>query len=118
MSTSTQTQLIAQILKNLGVLPTGQTPEVEDVARVRENVPKLAAQLAADEVVYLPDIENVPDEWFLSVAAVMAYHLRSEFPQAPEEEAKLTAAFVDGKDTLVRMRRLRPTGEPVRACYL
>ena len=39
MGYRTQADLLQEVLENLGVLAAGQTPEIEDLGRVKEKLP-------------------------------------------------------------------------------
>jgi len=110
----TQADLIAKILEKLNVVPEGQAPEVEDSARVARNLPSLIEELAAREIVYVPDLENIPDPWFLSLASISAYELRNEFGVTGEFEATLQRGNVEAILKLKEMTRGRPTFEPLK----
>lgn len=115
MGTRTQSDLVAKILEKLNVVPEGQAPEVEDTARVMRNLPSLLTELAAREIVYVADIENIPDEWFLSLAKICAYELRNEFGVTGDFEKALMNANMEGIANIKVMTRGRPTYEPLKA---
>lgn len=114
MSYRTQADLVQKILEKLGVVPEGVAPNVEDTARVMANLPSVIEELAARQIVYVPDIENIPGQWFLSLAKVCAYELRDEFGIAGEQLADLTRSNLDGITNLKAMTYGRPTYEPQR----
>lgn len=114
MATKTRADLVVKVLEKLQIVPEGQTPEVEDTARVDRNLPPVLRELAAREIIYVPDIENIPEEWFLSLASVAAYELRSEFGVTGEFEVTLKNASDEGIGKLYVMRRGRPTYEPLK----
>lgn len=114
MTTRTRADLVVKILEKLGVVPEGQAPEIEDTARVNRNLPALFAELAGREIVYVPDIENIPEFWFLSLAQIGAYELRNEFGVTGEFELALKVANQEGIDKIKVMTRGRPTYESLR----
>ena len=114
MGTRTQADLTQKILENLQVVPEGQAPEVEDTARINRNLPTLINELAAREIVYVPDITNIPDQWFLSLGKICAYELRNEFGVTGEFEASLKLNNDEAIGNLKVMLRGRPTYEPLR----
>lgn len=114
MPTRTRADLVVKILEKLGVVPEGQAPEVEDTARVDRNLPSLFNELAAREIVYVPDIEAIPDMWFLSLAKIAAYELRNEFGVTGEFEGTLSRANEEGILAIKVMTRGRPTYEPLK----
>lgn len=115
MGYRTQADLLQEVLENLGVLAAGQTPEQEDLSRVAEKLPSIIALLSATEVVYIPDIENIPDEWFIPLAACVAYSVKQKFGLTGD-----TATGVDNDYQLALlqfrvMNRGRPTGEVLQS---
>lgn len=113
-TTRTRADLVVKILEKLAVVPEGQAPEVEDSARVDRNLPSLIDSLAAEEILYVPDIENIPSAWFLALSAVCAYRLRNEFGVTGEFEVTLKNGEVEGISQIKVMTRGRPTYEPLR----
>lgn len=114
MGTRTESDLITKILEKLAVVPEGQAPEVEDTARVEANLPSLMNELAGREIVYVPDLTAIPDEWFLSLAKICAYELRNEFGVTGEAAMELSKANDEGILNLKVMTRGKPTYEPLR----
>lgn len=117
MATRTRVDLVIKILEKLGVLPEGQTPAVEDTVRVDKNLPSLMAEFAGREIVYVSDLDNIPEAWFLALADMGAWELRSEFGVTGE----LLATLQGGNDSAIMklktMLRGRPTFEPQQANY-
>lgn len=114
MPTRTRNDLVVKILEKLGVVPEGQAPEVEDTARIDRNLPSLLRALGAREIIYIPDIENIPDEWFLDLAKVCAYELRNEFGVTGDFEVTLANQNNEGVSNIKVMTRGRPTYEPLK----
>lgn len=114
MATRSRADLIEKILEKLGVLPEGMQPEVEDSARIDRNLPSLINELAAREIVYVADLENIPDAWFLSLAQICAYEMRNEFGVSGDFEGMLRAGAAEGQDKIKVMTRGRPTYEPLK----
>jgi hypothetical protein len=111
MSTRTQADLITKILEKLVVVPDGQAPEVEDTARVQLNLPSVLAELAAREIVYVSDPDNIPDEWFMSLAKICAWEMRDEFAVTGELLSALKLSNDEGISNIKIMTRGRPTYE-------
>lgn len=110
----TQADLVQKIIEKLGVVPEGVTPNPEDTARITNNLPSLVDELAGREIVYVPDLNNIPGAWFLSIAAVCAYEMRDEFGITGEALADLARANGEAIGKLQVMTRGRPTYEPQR----
>ena len=68
----TQTDLINQALKNLGVLAAGNAADPEDIGFVEENVDPMIRTLASLDICYIGDPDQIPGELFLPLAAVLA----------------------------------------------
>jgi hypothetical protein len=117
MAIRTQSDLIIQILKDLGAVPDGLTPQPENIATVEVNLPSILAEMAALEFVYVPDPNSVPDEWFLSLSAYCAYELRKSFGVTGEEADQLKLGRDDAIKKLKAITRGRPTREPLRTEY-
>ncbi len=113
----TRSDLVVKVLEKLGVVPEGQAPEIEDTARVDRNLPSVQAQLAGQEIVYLTDLNAIPEQWFLALSQVCAYELRNEFGVTGEFEMTLKNGYDEGVRKLKVMNRGRPTYEPQRAQY-
>ena len=68
----TQDDLINRVLEITGVLSVGQPTDPEDYAKVQTNLDSWLRKLAGDEIVYVPDVNNVPGIWFEDVAKIIA----------------------------------------------
>ena len=117
----TQTDLINQALKNLGVLAAGNAADPEDFAFVEENVDPLIRTLASLDVCYIGDPDNIPGELFLPLADVLADACSSKFGSTAEDRAALAAKGLGvpagtgaGAMMLRQINRGRPTYEPLR----
>ncbi len=114
MATRTLDDLVIKILENLGVVPEGQAPEVEDTARIKRSIPSLFEELAAREIVYVADSSTINDAWLLSLAAIAAYEFRGQFGVNADDEIKLKAANDEAISKIKVMTRGRPTFEPLK----
>lgn len=116
-STRTRTDLILKILEKLGVAATGQPPEVEDVARVDNNLDSVVAELPAREIVDIPDLNEIAPEYFMSLASICAYELRDEFGVMGEALADLLKKNDEAIAKFQVMTRVKPSGEPLITSY-
>lgn len=114
MSTRTRADLVNKIIEKLGIVPEGMTPEVEDYGRVDRNLPSVLDELAAREILYVPDITSIPGEWFLSLSQICAWELRNEFGVTGDFEVTLEKANADAITKIKVMTRGRPTYEPLK----
>lgn len=103
--------LILGVLDCLGKESAGQTPAVEDTARIDAKLNPIVRELAAIEFVYIPDLDAIPDEWFPSLCDIIAERCKTVFPLAPEDQAQLV------EDSGVSMLRLKvmTRGKPTYA---
>lgn len=117
----TQTDLITQALKNLGVLAAGNAADPEDFNYVLENVDPMIRMLASLDICYIGDSNNISGELFLPLAAVLADLCASKFGAPPDDQAALNAKGLgtppgtgSGALMLRQINRGRPTYETLR----
>lgn len=60
----TKTQLITETLSQLGALGVGETPSAEDSDAVDARIGPLVEDLAARNVIYVADTDDIPDSVF------------------------------------------------------
>jgi hypothetical protein len=115
--TRTASDLVLKVLSNLGVLAAGQTVSPEDFSTVFDQLDSIFRKLGALEIVYASDPNNIPGEWFLDLARIVAGEVASDFGAGPEfVQAGLGVPPGTGAAaiSLKIMTRGRPTGEPQR----
>lgn len=110
----TKSDLVNQVLENLGVLAVGQTAEVENTSRVDARISGILSTLRAREVFYLGDADNIPDEAFEPLSNVVSWECRSMFGVTGDELVPLKQANDDAIAGLKIMSRGRPTYQPLR----
>lgn len=120
----TQTDLVLEALAKLNVLASGQAPDVEDVQYVTEMLDGLYRQLAALDICYIPDPNNIPGAFFLLLADIVAGECSPKFGSDPDTFARNTQKGLGvppgsgaAAMALKQITRGRPTFEPLRACY-
>lgn len=120
----TQTDLVNEALANLGVLASGQVPDVEDVQYVTEKLDAIFRMLAGLDICYIPDPNNIPGALFSPLADIVAGDCATKFGSSPDDFAKLTQKGLGvppgsgaAAMALKQITRGRPTFEPLRACY-
>lgn len=122
------TDLITEVLANLGVLAAGQPIDPEDFSYVNEKLDSIFRKIAALEIVYVPDPANIPGAWFSDLADIVAGECATKFGATPDDYVKLTnrgLGGVNGVDvgqgaaakSLRAMMRGRPTGETLVTDY-
>lgn len=120
----TSADLAMQALGELGVLAPGQSIDVEDSSLITNNLDSIFRKLAALEICYVPDPNNIPGEWFFSLAKIVASQCAQLFGVGMEDYQKLTQEGLGNPPgtgaaakALKEMRRGRPTYEPLRVSY-
>lgn len=120
----TQTDLVLETLAKLGVLASGQVPDVEDVQYVTEMLDGLYRQLAGLDICYIPDPNNIPGAFFLLLADIVAGECSAKFGSDTDLFARLTQKGLGvppgsgaAAMALKQITRGRPTFEPLRVCY-
>jgi hypothetical protein len=124
----TSTELITEALANLGVLAAGQPIDPEDFSYVQEKLDSIFRKLAALEIVYVPDPQHIPGQWFSDLADIVAGECATKFGATPDDYVLLVnrgLGGVQGVDvgfgaaakSLRAITRSKPTGETLRAEY-
>lgn len=118
----TSADLITESLANLGVLAAGQAVDPEDYQYVEEKLDSILRKLAALEICYVPDPENIPGAWFSDLADIIAGECATKFGSTPDDYVKLINRGLGGAagiqvgagsaaQSLKIMMRGRATGE-------
>lgn len=81
----TQQDLIIAALGKLNAYGVGETPSAEDVEKVRGYIEPRLAQLAADRVYYVADVEEIDDEAFIPLSIIIANAAATDFGQATDD---------------------------------
>lgn len=118
MATRTRADLVLEVLDKLGVLAAGQTPAIEDTDRVNDKLPSLIAEFAGREIVYVPNLEQIPLPWFTSIAAMVAFECRDSFGVVGEDAAMLQQKNDESIVKLRIMLRGRPTYATLQGSYM
>jgi|SRR6185436_20921762 len=115
---ATRSELIARVLKNLGVWQAGQDLPPEDYNVVDEDLDRHLAAMAKANIFIVEDPANgVSDEAFTELANYLANEYAGVFGIAGEElaELKQRAAFAD--QALRYQRTMGPTYQVMYAEY-
>ncbi len=120
----TEQDLITEVLANLGVLAAGQAIDPEDNAYVSEKLDSIFRKLAALEIVYIADANNIPGVFFSDLADIVAGEVATKFGVTSDDYQKLVDKGLGGVSTpigggaaaksLKQIGRGRATGEPLR----
>lgn len=75
----TRDQLINRALKDLGVLPVGQTASTEEYSSVADLVDPMVEDLSARDIYYVSDAGNIEDAAFIHLGRYLAWISAPEF---------------------------------------
>ena len=114
---ATRAELIARVLKNLGVWQAGQDLPPEDYRAVDEDLERAVAAMGKVDVYQLEDIENVPDEAFTELANYLANEFAVVFGLAGEELAELKQRAALAEQALRYHRTSVPTYQIIQVDY-
>lgn len=79
-------------------------------AIVERNLDAIYSELSADDLVSLVDDSDIPQEWFLSLAAIVADKVKGKFPLVPADViARVKMEGAEAINTLRRTTRGRPS---------
>lgn len=114
----TSQDLVTEALANLGVLSAGNPVEPEDFNYVSEKLDAIVRKLAALEIVYIADVDNIPGAFFSDLADIVAGECATKFGATPDDYVKLVKQGLGAPPgsgnaaiSLKQMQRGRPTGE-------
>jgi hypothetical protein len=107
------------------VLAAGQSIDPEDFSYVNEKLDSIFRKLAALEVVYVADPENINGAWFSDLADIVAGECCTKFGVTDGDYVKLVNRGLGGASgvpvaagtaaqSLKIMQRGRPTFEPLK----
>lgn len=124
----TQTDLITEVLANLGVLSAGQPTDPEDTNYVAEKLDAIARKLMGLDIVYIPDMNNIPGIFFADLADIVAGETATKFGVTGQALADLVNKGLGGAGpvqvgagaaakSLKQIGRARYTGEVLRQEY-
>ena len=117
----TQTDLINEALANLGVLSPGQPVDIEDFSFVQSSLDSIFRKLAALEIVFVADQNNIPGSWFKDLSDIVAGEVATKFGSNPDHYMMLIQRGLGVPPgagaaalSLKQMTRGRPTYEPLQ----
>jgi len=109
----TRADLIDETLQLLNVCGPGETPSAEDRAVVDARIDGKFSELERRRILYIPDADQIDDEYFDTLVALMAELCGPSFGQPRNTQARLSL-----EDTLREMTGDPwPDGATVRAEY-
>lgn len=104
-------QLIYRTLRNLGALPQGHTPDVQEYEAIDNIVDPVIEDLIARDIVYIEDVDAIEDQYFLALAHVVAGAALPEF--GLQNDAAMTARAIKGEMDLQKAAATHPTYKPL-----
>jgi hypothetical protein len=121
----TSSDLVLGALSELGVTGAGQSVSPEDFETISGNLDSLFRKLAALEIVYVADPNNIPGEWFMDLVLIVAGENASGFGAVGQELDTFINRGLGGSgqvpvgagaaaQSLKIILLGRPTGEPLR----
>jgi hypothetical protein len=124
----TSADLVTEALANLGVLAAGQPTDPEDFNYVNSILDAIFRKLAALEIVYVPDPNQIPGAWFKDLASIVAGECANKFGATPDDVVKLINSGLGGVNgvdvgsgaaakSLRAIMRGRPTYERLQVEY-
>lgn len=111
-TTKTLQELETEAFAILTGMDPNSSPAAEDLAVIETYVDPLLSQLAADQIVYIADSDEIPNEYFLPVARLLANVCGPRFGSAMNQDAKEA-----DERTLRRLVASQPTYEPMEGHY-
>lgn len=108
----TRAQLKERAAKDLAVIEPGEALSAEDDATFDGLIDPLIAQLAADDVIFIQDVEEIELELFLPLARLLANVAGPDFGSPINEDAKRADEAV-----LRRLSAAKPTYEALKVDF-
>lgn len=87
----TTQDLVTKVLANLGVLEAGQAIDPEDYQYVVSDLDSIFRMLAAIDVAYVPDANNIPGAMFSALADIVAGEVCVKFGSTVDDRSMLIA---------------------------
>jgi hypothetical protein len=106
-------QLITRALERLQRVGAGQDPSAEDAQLLRDNLMPLLEELAQQDVVFVADVEAIPDIVFLPLANRLAAEVSADFGLGAVDPATMNSLNNRLRLTWVG----KPLYQPQKAVY-
>lgn len=121
----TSSDLVLEVLSELGIFSPGQNVSPEDFSTVERNLDSIFRKLGANEIVYVADPNNIPGEWFMDLVLIVAGECASRMGATQQEAGDYINRGLGGfgsvpvgagaaAQSLKIQLRGRPTYEPLR----
>jgi hypothetical protein len=99
-----RTELIHRALKNLGVLPQGETPSAQEYNSIDALVDPMIEDLIARDIIHIVDVDAIEEKHFVHLGHILAGHALSEF--GSQNDPALTARAQKAETDLDEMDHL------------
>lgn len=109
MTFKTRAQLIERAAASIGVKEPGEALSSEDYDTFDDLVDPLISQLSADGVAYIENDEEIPNEYFVPLANLLANMAGPDFGSPVNDQAKER-----DEATLRRLASTKPTYTPLK----
>ena len=104
----TRADLVLAIMENLGAIAAGQSVSAEDYDTIVRRVDPKNEELNARLVGYVPDTNDIEDEYFLPFVKIMAAECASIFGIEGAKAEEVKKGGLDGEEALRAV--VRPKG--------
>ena len=117
--------LVLQVLADLRIISVGEPVDPEDFSAVSNQLDSIFRKLAAIEIVFVADPNNIPGEWFKDLAKIVGGEMAGSFGYVGQEfidkvneglggQAGVEIGAGAAAKSLKIMQRAKPTYEPLR----
>jgi hypothetical protein len=104
----TESDFVATVLENIGILASGQTVTAEDRDIVVRRMTSVFAQLAGEDLYEVADPENIEDSVALLLADIVSHACATPYGIQGGKLAELAAGAQAARDGIKLVTRERP----------
>lgn len=114
---ATRADLTQRVLETLGVLENGQTIDNDDAELVRTRYLAKLSELAALDIIVIPDADDIEDALLDALAAVVSVSCGKAFGVSGQSLSDLLSLAAQAEQKLRRMNRARRQHMPTPSVY-
>lgn len=114
----TRTQLINQVAEELKVLGSGQVLSTEDHEKIDDTIDPVMAELDQRDILGGIDLSQIPDQFFMPLAQVIARFAAIPFGFTGQELVDYVANAADAERRILAMTLPRATGQRAQPEYM
>ena len=96
----TQADLVVAVLEDLMILEVGQSVTPEDSDTITRRLQPKVEELNARDICYIPDTDNIGDEYFLPLVRIMSAECAPAFGVSKSDREVLEAKASQAENTL------------------